>query len=177
MNKTIRPFLLMMTVIAISACGMTKPHTGYKMQSYTPSSDNSLDTIQPAAGQMVALNDAGVQKKSCAFSSFHRKNAIGYEIDDRRQIGFNVSPSVDVFNPSDAEVKVGLRFSMALGGSAIKRPKCTYGSGYYGFVPYLMNDSVDLTNMLDTNNVKSFVQEKLDERERRQKERDAKVRL
>jgi len=175
MQVSIRTLLMMITAVALSACGMAKPHSGYEFQSYEAS--QNVQNIEPAAGdiQNIALNTA--PKKSCSFSSFHRKNAIGYEIDDRRQIGFNVSPSVDIFDPSDAKVKVGLNFTMAFGGPANKRPKCTYGSGYYGCLPFAMNDGVNLNGLTDTNTIKGFVQEKLKERERRRVEREAKLRL
>lgn len=176
MGRNIGKLLLIVLAIGgLSACGMTKPYTGYKMQSYAPTSN--LNALQPAAGDIhnIALNAA--PQKSCSFSSFHRKNAIGYELDDRRQIGFSVSPKFDVFNPSDIDVKMGLRFTMALGGSANKRPKCTYGSGYYGFLPYAMNDKINLNGLADKDNIKSFVKEKLEIREQRRKEREAKFRL
>jgi len=175
MDKWIKTLLLMMTVFGSGGCSITKPYSGYKMQSYT--SKKSLNVIEPAAGdiQNVALNTA--PQKSCSFSSFHRKNAIGYEIDDRRQIGFSVSPSIDMFDPSDAEVKVGLNFTMAFGGSANKRPKCTYGSGYYGFLPYAMNDGVNLNGLINSENIKSFAKEKLKEREIRRQMREAKLRI
>lgn len=165
--------VLCSAIIGLSACGMTKPYSGYKMQAYN--STKNLNDIKPAAGDIVALNNHDAPKKSCSFSSFHRKNAIGYELDDRRQIGLSVSPSFDMFDPSDAKVEVGLRFSMALGGEAKKRPKCTYGKGYYGFVPYLMNDSVELGGLMNQDNIKSFVQEKIEIREQRRKERQAKL--
>jgi len=111
-------------------------------------------------------------KKSCQFSSFHRKNTLGYEIDDRRQLGFRVSPDIDMFDPSDADVTFGLNFTMALGGSANKRPQCTYGSGFYGQLPYLMNEGMDIGGLSDAQTLKSYAKERLDAREQRRISRE-----
>lgn len=175
MQVSVRTLLMMITAVGLSACGMAKSHGGYGFQSYKAL--KNIQNIEPAVGDMHAINLGAAPKKSCSFSSFHRKNAIGYEIDDRRHIGFNVSPSVDLFDPSDAEVKVGLNFTMAFGGPANKRPKCTYGTGYYGYLPFAINDGVNLSGLTDINTIKSFVQEKLEEREQRRVEREANLRI
>ena len=179
MNKSIKALSIIMTAVILSACGMTKPHSGYKFQSYN--SSQNIESLEPAAGDIQNINldlsNSVKAKQSCSFSSFHRKNAIGYEIDGSRHIGFVVSPSVDVFDPSDAKVRVGLNFTMAFGGSANKRPKCTYGSGYYGLLPYAMNDGVSFSGLTDINSIKSLAREKLEEREIRRQEREAKLRI
>lgn len=172
MGVVFRALLAMISAIGLGACGMVKSNTGYKLKSSTLSQKLDVTELETSDIHAVALNAA--PKESCSFSSFHRKNTLGYEIDDRRHIGFRVSPSVDVFDPSNAKVKIGLNFTMAFGGPANKRPKCTYGSGYYGLVPYAMNDGVNLGGLTDVGSIKGFVQEKLDERERRRKEREAK---
>lgn len=135
---------------------------------------HAYNNIQPAAGSIERLNNYEVEtRKSCSFSSFHRKNTVGYELDGSRHISFSASPSFDLFDADDFEMKLGLRFTKALGGPANKRPKCTYGTGYYGLLPYAMNDDFNLGGLTDEGNIRSFVQEKLDERERRRKEREA----
>jgi hypothetical protein len=124
--------------------------------------------IEPASGGMQAeanLN-AAPSKGECSFSSFQRKHTIGYELDESRQIAFKASPSFDVWNPSDVDMKFSLRFTKALGGAANKRPKCTY-SGYYGLLPYIKNDGLNIGRITDQKTIKSFVQEKLDERAER----------
>lgn len=178
MGINIGKFIIIGTILCgLSACGMTKPNNNYKMQSYIQKTN--LSAIEPAAGGLdtIAIGNNDSTKESCSFSSFHRKNAIGYEWDESTHIGFDVSPKIDVFNPSNAEVEFGLNFTMALGGAANKRPKCTYGSGYYGFLPYAMNDKIEASGLMNKNNIKSFVREKIKIREERQKAREKKSKL
>ena len=119
--------------------------------------------IQPAAGSPhsmpmptvhTAMHARENTETSCAFSSFHRKNTVGYELDSARHISFTASPSFDIWDASDFDMKVGIRFTKALGGAANKRPKCTYGSGYYGLLPYLANDDIAISKVL----TKDFIQ-------------------
>ncbi len=134
-----------------------------------PLSDPSISyaNIQPAAGHPQGTTiQKNASQKSCRFSSAHRKNTIGYALDDSRHISFTASPSFDVFDPSDFDMKVGLRFTKSLGGPTKKRPKCTY-SGYYGLLPYAMNNEVDVSGLMDVNTIKSYAQERMDAREQR----------
>lgn len=133
-----------------------------------------LSNIQPALGYQDNIQLSQNAKKSCSFSSFHRRNTIGYEFDESRHIAFKASPKVDVFNPDDAEVEFSLRFTKSFGGKANKRPDCTYGSGFYGQLPFLVNDGVE-TSSLNMTGVKSYVQERLDIREQRQIERQKRL--
>ena len=136
-------------------------------------SDQNIGTIaalQPAAGGVGGQALAMKTKKDCHFSSFHRKNAIGYEFDDRRHLSFTASPSMDL-DGSDFEMKVGLRFTKALGGPAKKRPDCTYGSGYYGWLPYAANNDfdidIDLNNMFSDENIRAYIEKKLEAKKAR----------
>lgn len=135
-------------------------------------SDHHLNDIETAMGYNASLNNAA---KKCSFSSFHRKNALGYEFDDRRQLSLKISPDIDVFDMNVSDVEVGLNFTMALGGSSNKRPKCTYGSGYYGWLPYAVNNDVQLDGLTDIHRIKSFAQEKIDERNERRKNRERRL--
>ena len=175
--------LCVVVMVGLSACHTTS----HKTRAYAPmpsqefDSNNdvvlaSLSNIQPAIGPVgEALNATpNNEKKKCGFSSFHRKNTVGYELDDRRQIGLRVSPDIDMFDMSDADVEVGLTFTMALGGRANKRPKCTYGSGFYGQLPYVMHEGVDISGLSDVQSIRGYVKERLDERERRRQEREIK---
>ena len=128
------------------------------------------------AQPQVALNDEGTAVKTCSFSSFQRNNTIGYEIDPSRHVSFNASPSFDIWNPTDFEAKVSLKFTKALGGPANKRP-CTFGSGYYGLVPYLTNNPETLSVITDPTTIKSLVQEKARERKERQKEQEERQKM
>jgi len=161
-----------------SACGSTSKHAQFAAPLPPTNIEydkmNGLTTIQPALGQNDIVLSASEKSKSCSFSSFHRKHAFGYEMDESTHMGLTFSPNIDVFNLSDADFKVGLNFTMALGGKANKRPDCTYGKGYYGFLPYAMNDGVNLSGLTNMTSIKGFVQEKLNERERRHKLRESK---
>ena len=162
----------------LSACG-TVNHNDVSSTPLPPLTDYSLSLaeINPATGAdvVITLNQAE-SKKSCRFSSFQRKNTIGYELDDSRHIGFNISPSFDIFNPTDIEVKIGFKFTKAIGGAALKRPDCTFGSGYYGLLPYATNQGFNFNGLTDVRTLKGFVQEKLDDREKRQIKRESKSR-
>lgn len=128
--------------------------------------------IQPAAGHPTTVNlTSRTPQKSCKFSSAQRDSTIGYAFDDSRHISFTASPSFDAFNPSDFDMKVGLRFTKSLGGPTKKRPKCTY-SGYYGLLPYAMNNDIDVSGLMDIDTIKSYAQDRLDAREKRRLEKD-----
>lgn len=133
---------------------------------------SNLSNIAPAMNTVSA-----VPEKSCEFSRHHRKHTVGYEIDPSRHIAFDVRPSMDIWNPSDMDTEVSLRFTKSLGGPANKRPNCTYGSGFYGLLPFASNEGINLSGALEGENVKSYIQERLDERERRRQEREAKLSL
>ena len=175
-NRAIPCIMTLLSVIGLAGCFST---TSQKMKiaaPLPPLSDSApaladFNTIQPATG--LAMNAGqGESRQSCSFSSFQRKNTVGYQLDESRHISFKASPSFDIFDPSDVKVKFGLRFTKSLGGPANKRPDCIYGSGYYGLLPYVMNNKINLNGFADKANVKSFVEDKLKEREKRQKERD-----
>jgi hypothetical protein len=172
--------------VLLSACVTTSQKTSRIKAPIPPLSDVStaniaaLSNIETASGnpsRVLELPSAERQTRQCSFSSFHRKNTIGYELDDRRQIGFRVSPDIDVFDLSETQVKVGLNFTMALGGSANKRPKCTYGSGYYGLLPYAINSDIDVSGLTDMDRIKSYAQERIEAREQRQVEREKRAGL
>jgi outer membrane murein-binding lipoprotein Lpp len=139
-----------------------------------PLSDLSVayDVIQPATGSANrTTHNTTPSQKSCHFSSHHRKNTIGYQFDESSHLSFKASPSFDVFDPSYMEVKVGLRFTKSFGGKTQKRPDCTYGSGYYGLLPYVVNNDISLGGLTDKGTIKSYVEDRLDEREYRQKQK------
>ena len=175
--------ILCAAILGLSAC-VSSPK---KMHAYAPLPPQNmqpsfvdaaaLSEIQPAVGITIiqSSHNASGKKKSCSFSSFHRKNTIGYEIDSGRHIAFKASPKVDVWNPDDAEMEFSLRFTKSFGGSANKRPDCTYGSGFYGQIPFLMNDGVDMSRITDAKGIQSFVQERLDARGQRQVERRQRI--
>lgn len=166
--------LLSCLILASCATSQRTMNVGAPMPPLSDiSSSVALTEIEPAARHDIILNNAA--KKSCRFSSFQRKNTIGYELDNARHISFNASPSFDLWNPSDMDFKVDLKFTKALGGAANKRPDCTYGSGYYGLLPYAMNEGVNFDGLTDTKTIRGFVQDKLDERERRRIEREQKL--
>ena len=173
-ERTYRYVVLLAILAVIPACASKSA----KKHAY---SANQLNNIETAAGHPSNVTKLpareNIKTKQCSFSSFHRKNTIGYELDDRRHIGFRVSPDVNVFDLSDTNVKMGLRFTMALGGSANKRPKCTYGSGYYGLLPYAMNNEIDFDGLTDIDKIKSYAQERMDAREQRRIEREERASL
>lgn len=103
--------------------------------------------------------NSNTTKKSCSFSSFQRKNTIGYEFDESSRISFSASPKIDVFDPSDFDMKVSVKFTHSFGGASNKRP-CTYGSGYYGLVPYISNNAINLNRITSIDNIKSMIDEK-----------------
>ena len=165
--------------LCLSACA-TDSHRMDVAAPLPPMTDvtiglSDLGAIQPATGGVALTANAAPAKPSCGFSSFQRKHTIGYEFDESHHLSFKVSPSFDIWDPSDFETKVSLRFTKALSGPANKRPKCTYGSGFYGLLPYATNEGIHLNGLFDSGNVKSFVEDKLQERENRQKEREAKI--
>lgn len=127
-----------------------------------------LDNIPPAYGMN---HNAKNKDRSCNFSSFHRESALGYEIDPSRHLALDVSPSMDIWNPSEIDAEVSLRFTKSFGGSANERPDCTYGRGFYGFLPYARHEGINLGGLLEEDNIKSYVQERLDEREQRRQDR------
>jgi hypothetical protein len=157
--------VLVIGLVGLSACVSTSK----TMHAYAPKPPKNIDasainpaglaSIQPAVGYSDDLRVSNQQRQSCNFSSFHRRHTVGYELDESRHIAFKASPKVDVWNPSDTEVEFSLRFTKAIGGTAKKRPDCTYGSGFYGQVPFLVNDGVE-TSSIDMDGIKSFVEER-----------------
>lgn len=132
----------------------------------------SYTDIQPAAGHpQGAVIQKSQSQKSCGFSFAHRGSTVGYALDDSRHISFKASPSFDAFNPSDFDMKIGLRFTKSLGEPKKNRPKCTY-SGYYGLLPYAMNNEVNFGGLADIDTIKSYAQERIDAREKRQLEKE-----
>lgn len=104
-------------------------------------------------------NTALGAKKSCSFSSFHRKDTIAYEIDPQQRLAFRFSPDIDIFDLDDIDAKFSLRYTRSLGQAPSKRP-CTFGSGYYGLVPYIRNNPGFIGNLTDMDNIKSMVEDK-----------------
>lgn len=117
-------------------------------------------------GPTLALAQNAAPAKSCSFSSFQRKNTIGYEWDESTHLNFTVSPSFDVWSMNDFDVKTSIRFTHALGGAANKRP-CTFGSGYYGLVPYLANNEGTLTAITSPSMIKSLINDKIEKNEKK----------
>ena len=112
----------------------------------------------------TALDAQPEQGKGCSFSSMQRKHTLGYEIDPSRHITFKASPSLDFWTMDDFKMKASLRFTKSLGGEALKRP-CTFGTGYYGLLPYLTNNADTLSSITKPSMIKSLVQDKMDERQ------------
>jgi len=170
---------LLCALLGIGGCATSSPRIQKNAALLPPQhnindyalSEHHLNAIEASSGGDMALSGA---PKKCSFSSFHRKNALGYEFDDARQLSLKISPDIDVFDMSVSDVEIGLNFTMALGGKANKRPKCTYGSGYYGWLPYAVNNDVELGGITDMKNIKSFTKEKIREREERRQKRERK---
>jgi|GEM_PF-1370031 len=183
-ERILKCMIMMCALIGLSACAGNSSKKVRVAAPLPPLSDttpsiaafNAIETAAGGASRELSVNDKQPSKQ-CSFSSFHRQNTIGYELDDRRQIGFRVSPDIDVFDLSDTNVKVGLSFSMALGGSANKRPKCTYGSGYYGLLPYAVNNNIDVSGLTDVDTIKSYAQERMNAREQRRMEHEERAEL
>ena len=122
--------------------------------------------------QTAALDADKAEEKGCSFSSMQRKHTLGYEIDPTRHISFKASPSFDVWSMNDFKMKASIRFTKSIGGDALKRP-CTFGSGYYGILPYLSNNTDTLSVITNPSMIKSMIQEKMDEKkDRADKPRD-----
>lgn len=134
--------------------------------------ENSIipDVNQVQKAAMSAHND---EPKGCRFSSMQRKNTLGYEIDPSRHLTFTASPSFDIWDPTDFKAKFSVRFTKALGGDALKRP-CTFGSGYYGLLPYLRYNPEMFSVITDPTTIKSMLKEKAEEKRLRQLEADQK---
>lgn len=170
--------LLVIGGIILSACA-SEPKRMNVAAPLPPMSDVTigiaeLGEIQPAYGLNMALN-ATPEKKSCRFSSFQRKHTLGYEFDESHHLALRVSPSVDIWDPSDIETKVSLRFTKSLSGPANKRPDCTFAKGFYGLLPYAANQGVNLNGFFNGGNIKSMVEDKLHEREEKQRAREAEI--
>lgn len=161
---------LLMTILLMGC------QTAPKTRVIAPSPPSSFDETMPLINleelqkQNLKPEAPANEKKSCSFSSFQRKNTLGYEWDESTHIALRVSPSFDIWQPDDIKVKTSLRLTHALGGAANKRP-CTYGSGYYGLVPYLTNDGDVVSRLTNPSGLKSLVQEKIEERNQRAEER------
>ena len=168
------------TLFMVSACGSNVKHMNVSAP-LPPLSDTQvgvaeLQQINPANGLAFATSVAPAQS-SCRFSSFQRKHTLGYEFDESRHIFFKVSPSFDIWDPSEFDTKVSLRFTKAIGGPANKRPDCTYASGFYGLIPYASNEGINIGGLFDNGNIKSFVEDKLDAREKRRKEQESQINI
>lgn len=177
-GRSLGKFCVLLSSLALVGCMSSSSDKTRISAPLPPLSDSvamAYGDIQPAAGHPshVTVN-ASPQNTSCRFSSFHRKHTLGYEFDEQSHLSFTASPSFDAFGGSDFDVKIGLRFTKALGGAAKKRPKCTY-SGYYGLLPYAMNNDINVSGLMDKGYIKSYIEERLDERERRRKEREEKL--
>jgi hypothetical protein len=172
-GRNLRKIGLLLSTIVLVGCISSSQKTRVAAP-LPPLSDTTMSyaNIQPAAGHpQGTIIQKSVSQKSCSFSSAHRKNTVGYALDDSRHISFTASPSFDAFNPSDFDIKVGLRFTKSLGGPAKKRPKCTY-SGYYGLLPYAMNNKVDISGLANIETIRSYAQERMDVREQRRLEKE-----
>ena len=185
-NKGFQCGVLLVAILTLSACVSSpkKMHasaplppqgTAFAMADFSP---ESFVNIQPAAGGDVdrRMVVSSAPQPSCSMSFTTSGPAIGYEISDRTHVGFDVSPKVNVFDPSDSEVRVGLNFKVALGMPSNKRPKCTH-NGYYGMLPSAMNsdNSINLSRLTDMDTIKSYVDDRLQARERRQIERQKRL--
>ena len=129
-----------------------------------------ISGVPPVDGvPTLALAQNGAPAKSCSFSSFQRKNTIGYEWDESTHLNLTVSPSFDVWSMNDFDVKTSIRFTHALGGAANKRP-CTYGSGYYGLVPYLSNNKGIISKVASPSLIKSLINDKIEKDDKKKAE-------
>lgn len=166
------------TILCVTSCSSSGPrnHLHAPMPPPTVMTDSGEIIVPPSAqgsgvaGASLGLAQNNIPGKSCSFSSFHRKNTFGYEIDPSQHISFTASPSFDIWDPGDFEAKFNIKFTRALGGPANKRP-CTFGTGYYGLLPYLLNNEGTLDKLTDTSSIKSMVQERINEREAERKKR------
>jgi hypothetical protein len=138
--------------------------------------------IQPAANydsNPISYNDLNAApSRHCKTSSSFSVSGptIGYEVSGRTHVGFDVKPDIDVFDPSDADVRFGLNFTVALGMPSNDRPKCTH-NGYYGMIPALANTDVSakLNRVTDMDNIKSYVEDRIEAREHRAQERQKRL--
>mgnify|MGYP006430007211 FL=1 len=142
----------------------------------------AFSNIQPAANynsESLSYNDSNAApSRQCKTSSSFNTSGptIGYEVSDRTHVGFDVKPDIDVFDPSDAEVRFGLNFTVSLGMPSNDRPKCTH-NGYYGVLPALANTDVSakLSEVTEMDSIKSYVEDRIDAREQRAKERQKRL--
>ena len=172
-GRSLRKISLLLSTIVLVGCISSSQKTRVAAP-LPPLSDPEISyaDIQPAAGHPSAVDiQTNVSQKSCRFSSAQRNSTVGYALDDSRHISFKASPSFDAFNPSDFDMKIGLRFTKSLGEPKKKRPKCTY-SGYYGLLPYAMNNEINFGGLANIDTIKSYAQERIDAREKRQLEKE-----
>lgn len=160
--------IVIFAVLGLGACQTTNT---YKTQIHPPDFDHSGGTM--IAENTLTQHDyivAGFtppdhtvhvrEKKNCAFSSFHRKETVGYEFDANQRLSFRIDPDIDIFDLDDIEAEFSVRYTVFLGGKPTKRP-CTYGTGYYGLVPYVGNNPDILEDMTDIDHIKSLVEDEL----------------
>lgn len=165
--------LIVIAMLSVTACASERARLAVPLPPdmiMTAEATNGGDVSVPRAA--VARNVPSV--KSCSFSSFQRKNTVGYEFSESTHLALTVSPSFDIWDASDFDVKSTLRFTHALGGSANKRP-CTFGSGYYGLVPYIANNPSIVGTITDPGSIKTMLREQAEDRRRKQKEREERL--
>jgi hypothetical protein len=158
--------------VGLTACGSPNP----VQKTSKPKYDDMVKPVMTSVrfdenSVKTALNEKAKQESSCSFSSIQRKHTLGYEIDPSRHVAFTASPSFDIWDPSDFKARFSLRFTKSLGGEALKRP-CTFGSGYYGLIPYISNNPDTFATITNPTTVKSMVQDRLDEREQERQNKD-----
>lgn len=178
----VRFFLLssaMLSTCFLWGCGSPNPVKKQTQVTYSNVTEQPVKTVRfdensiiPDTSdiQLLAMDEPQKKVKSCSFSSAQRKHTFGYEIDPSRHVTFVASPSFDIWDPSDFKARFGVRFTKSLGGEALKRP-CTFGSGYYGIIPYLTNNPDTLSTVTNPMTVKSMVEDRLDEREREREQK------
>lgn len=129
--------------------------------------DASMDdgVAPPHTQTVLAVKEEVKEKKACSFSSFQRKNTLGYEWDESTHLSMTVSPKFDVWSMDDFEVKTSVRLTYALSGAANKRP-CTFGSGYYGIIPYVSHNPAIINTFTNPSAIKSMLKDKAEERQR-----------
>lgn len=163
--------LLLLALIALPSCGtvdrdrktraapppLDDPSIMLAETSITQDNYIAAGFLPPTAGAAPTL---GVKEK-CAFSSFHRKDTFGYEFDPHQRLAFRFSPDIDIFDIGDADLKVSLRYTRTFGPAPKKRP-CTFGSGYYGLIPYFRNNPGFIGSMTDFDTIKHMIRKELD---------------
>ena len=163
--------ILSLAIIGLGACESGKADRAaiipppFDVESATMIAEDTLSQadyivagfMPPDIGN-AALN-AG-EKKNCAFSSYHREETVGYEFDRQSRLSFRIDPDIDLFDLGDSEAEISFRYTVFLGGPPQKK-LCTFGSGYYGLVPFVSNNPQILDDLTDIDHIKSMVEDEL----------------